>query len=306
MKLKIKLLFLTFLVAIIPLAYSEIPKVLNYQGRLTDASGTAINGTKAVTFRLYNVETGGSPLWSEDHTVIAQKGVFSVLLGSTAQSPLNLEFDEPYYIEIVVEGTEMTPRMPLAVAAYAMRSEKTTVLDEDDMSSNSIDMPPSQQSVKAYVANYAPRSEYIKLSDVKPNDTAGGTFNAHSWVTRDLNTEDTDSGNNCSLSANQITLEPGTYRCRISAPGYRVYKHTARLQNITDGTTTLVGSNAFAESSIRAQTHSVIVGQFTISTQKTFEVQHRCAISHSTAGLGLENTFGLGEVYTVAEFWKVD
>lgn len=307
MKQKLSVLFLTAFMAISSLAFAEIPKILNYQGRLTDASGNAINGTKAVTFRLYNVETGGTPLWSEDHTVVAQKGVFSVLLGSTSASPLNLAFDEPYYIEIVVEGTEMTPRMPLAVAAYAMRAETTTVLDEDDMSSNSDQYPPSQQSVKNYVDNYAPVREYIKVSDVKASGTNGGPFTSGSWLTRDINTEDSDAGNNCVISNNQIILQPGTYECRIDVPAMNIQEHKARLYNISTGTTEILGTSERSEGTNADLTKSVIVGRFTIDSQSTFEIQHRCSSTNTSINsLGSASSFGVNEVYTVAEFWKVD
>lgn len=148
-------------------------------------------------------------------------------------------------------------------------------------------------------------SYYIKVSDVKANTTAGGTFTASAWQTRVINTEDNDSGGYCSIASNQITLAAGTYQCRIMCPARTVTNHKARLQNITDATTTILGTNGRSTNDISPITFSFIVGQFTIAAQKTFEVQHYCSATRATDGFGDAMSFGVSEVYTVAEFWKV-
>ena len=42
---------------------------------------------------------------------------------------------------------------------------------------------------------------YIKVSDFKTPGTDGGTFTQDAWQTRDINREDTDTGDNCSISS---------------------------------------------------------------------------------------------------------
>ena len=117
------LAFLIMFAALSCAAFAEVPKLINYQGYITDDDGVPVNGTKTVIFRLYDVAAGGTPLWSETHTVTAQNGVFNVLLGSMPGSELDgLAFDQQYYVEIVVDGTQLNPRMALASAAYAIRS----------------------------------------------------------------------------------------------------------------------------------------------------------------------------------------
>ncbi|RLC57740.1 MAG: hypothetical protein DRI80_14635, partial [Chloroflexota bacterium] len=39
------------------------------QGRLTDAGGNPLDGTYSLTFRLYDVSTGGTPLCSDTNSV---------------------------------------------------------------------------------------------------------------------------------------------------------------------------------------------------------------------------------------------
>lgn len=144
--------------------------------------------------------------------------------------------------------------------------------------------------------------DYILVRDEKAANTAGGGFTAGAWRTRDLNTEVEDTGNYASIASNQITLEAGTYRCRISAPARLVDRHKARLQNITDGTTILLGTSEFSNGD--ATTQSVIQGRFTLSEQKVLEVQHQCQTTVATNGFGVESNFGVTEVYTVVELWR--
>jgi hypothetical protein len=147
---------------------------------------------------------------------------------------------------------------------------------------------------------------YVKVSEVQSSGTAGGTFTSGSYVTRVLNTKDTDTGSIATLSSNQITLPAGTYQCRISAPAFACSGNKAVLYNVTDSTITLLGTPQFALNLSNCNsTISVIVGSFTIATSKTFAVQHRCASTQNTNGLGYPAGFGDNEVYTVAEFWKV-
>lgn len=103
-------------------SYAAVPHLINYQGRLTDSTGTPLNGSYALTFRIYDSETAGGMLWEETHTgVVIQKGIFSVLLGSVTN--LNLAFDKPYFLEIKVGSEVMSPRQRITTSAYAFMAE---------------------------------------------------------------------------------------------------------------------------------------------------------------------------------------
>jgi len=143
-----------------------------------------------------------------------------------------------------------------------------------------------------------PATDYILITDEKAQNTAGGTFTSGAWRTRDLNTEKVDIGNHASVASNQITLAAGTYRCRAACPASEVGRHAARLQNITDGTTIATGSSAYGAAG--AGSVSFVVARFTITAQKVIEVQHQCAITVSTNGLGVESNFQV-ETYTMVE-----
>ena len=63
-------------------AFAAPQKLINYQGKLTNLTGSPETGSKELTFKLYAVETGGSSIWDETLTVAADSaGQFSAILG---------------------------------------------------------------------------------------------------------------------------------------------------------------------------------------------------------------------------------
>ena len=107
-----------------------IPRMLSYQGRLTDSLGNPVpDGNYQLTLRLYTQETGGSPFWTEIDTVMVKKGLFSVLLG--ARNPITSIPDAGgVYLSLQV-GTnpELTPRLRIVSSAYSFLSERSANAD---------------------------------------------------------------------------------------------------------------------------------------------------------------------------------
>ena len=151
----------------------------------------------------------------------------------------------------------------------------------------------------------ATSEDYIKLSDVKAANTHGGTFTSGAWQTRTLNTEDTDAGGHCTLSANQFTLAAGTYRISAVAPALAVDRHKAVLYNVTDAANEIIGSSVTTSSSDVVSGNSDMSGEFTIAASKVFEIRHQGAATQATNGFGQASNFAVSEVYTVVELWKV-
>lgn len=114
--------------------YCVVPHLINYQGKLTDTNNAPLEGSHNLTFRIYNAETAGTLLWQETQSVTIQKGIFNVLLGAVTN--LNIPFDVPYFLEIVVGGEVMSPRQRIASAGYAMRAEKADLATQTDNASN--------------------------------------------------------------------------------------------------------------------------------------------------------------------------
>ena len=119
-----KLLFISSLIILSISVFSQIPKVISYQGILSDASGNPKpNGNYSITFSLYDVLSGGSALWSETKTISIKKGLFSTLLGDETPFNSNLKFDKQYFLGIKIESeAELSPRLVLSSVSYSISS----------------------------------------------------------------------------------------------------------------------------------------------------------------------------------------
>lgn len=101
------------------------PQVLNYQGRLADASGNALSGTYQMFFALYDAEIGGNLKWSESRAVTVTGGLFSIRLGESTHFPTPTIFDgQALWLDLTVQGQMTTPRMLVSYVAYAMYANR--------------------------------------------------------------------------------------------------------------------------------------------------------------------------------------
>jgi hypothetical protein len=115
-----------------PKAPSIITPKLHYQGRLLDPTTGVpkIDGNYTMIFNIYNVASGGAPLWTETKDVAVSKGIFSTLLGDT--TPLNTSIfnGQDLWLGISVGADpQMTPRQPLAYVPYAIYANNAGTLD---------------------------------------------------------------------------------------------------------------------------------------------------------------------------------
>jgi len=93
---------------------------LSIQGILKKSNGVAVeDGTYSITFRLYTDQTGGSAIWTEMQSgVEVSSGIYSTILGNT--NDLNVPFDTVYYLGVTIGSSELTPRIQLTSAPYAL------------------------------------------------------------------------------------------------------------------------------------------------------------------------------------------
>lgn len=130
-------------------SFADAPKLVNYQGYLTDSVGAPITGTRSMVFGLYNAASAGSLLWSETQaSVSVSNGIYQTILGSV--TPLNLSFNQQYYLGIAVGGDpEMTPRQPLTSAPYALGLAPGSTVTLSDSASNSAALSVTTNSTTA-------------------------------------------------------------------------------------------------------------------------------------------------------------
>jgi len=120
------------------------PNLINYQGRLTDVTGTPLSqGTYTLELRLWDSSSNGSLIWGEAHTnvTLLSNGAFGVILGSgspliTGPTPrvndLSFAFTDPNrYLggtvtasngTQVVGASEIIPRQSLFSVPFALVS----------------------------------------------------------------------------------------------------------------------------------------------------------------------------------------
>ncbi|HVM60704.1 MAG TPA: hypothetical protein VMV72_07540 [Verrucomicrobiae bacterium] len=129
-----------------PSAFSQVPGILNYQGRIVD-NGTNFDGTGQFEFALVN-PGGTTNYWSNDGTPVGQpasavsltvtKGLYSVLLGNTTVSNMTVAIPAGVFANSNVllrvwfnDGTngfqQLSPDQQLGAAGYALQAQNAAV-----------------------------------------------------------------------------------------------------------------------------------------------------------------------------------
>jgi len=119
---KNNLLIIIVLFLLISNFISAIPQTISIQGKLTNSSNNALSGTYNMIFKIYNVSTGGSALYSTSQSLNTDSnGIYNAILND-----INLTFTEQYFLGIQVESdAEMSPRINLTSSPYAFRANNS-------------------------------------------------------------------------------------------------------------------------------------------------------------------------------------
>jgi len=97
---------------------ASIPYTLNVHGKLDNLAGSPQVGTFNINFSIYNVSTGGNPLYTTTQSITTDSnGVYSTIL----QGVIPLDFEQQTFLGVTVESdTEMTPRINLTSVPSAI------------------------------------------------------------------------------------------------------------------------------------------------------------------------------------------
>ena len=102
-------------------AEAAVPQVVTHQGRLFDGQGAPVVATQTIKFAIYDLEVGGTELWSETIDVDFDEGYFSVRLGETTVLDEVVFNGSVRWLGITVgNDAEMTPLAAIASVPYAM------------------------------------------------------------------------------------------------------------------------------------------------------------------------------------------
>lgn len=116
-----------------------VPKILSFQGRLTDSSNNLLGGSGTnyyFKFEIHSTLATDNELWNSGSTAITIKvtqGVFNTLLGDTSAgySALNLDFDsQSYYLEVQVDDNSdfsspetLSPRQRIVASGFSVNAD---------------------------------------------------------------------------------------------------------------------------------------------------------------------------------------
>lgn len=109
-----------------------IPQTLNFQGFLKE-SGSPVTATRDMTFNIYNVQSGGSSLFTEAHTgantVTVSTGVFNAIIGDLTSGgiPLSVFDGGVKYVEVSVGATTL-PRQKITSVGNAFFAATASAL----------------------------------------------------------------------------------------------------------------------------------------------------------------------------------
>jgi hypothetical protein len=108
------------LALIATLAAAQAPLIIDFEGKITfTGNASTVNGTRTVTFVIYDQATGGVPVWNETHSLFLTGGLFNTLLGGSV--PLDgVPFNRALYLEVIVSGEALTPRLNFTKAPFAL------------------------------------------------------------------------------------------------------------------------------------------------------------------------------------------
>jgi hypothetical protein len=110
----------------------SVPTLVNYQGKLTDAAGSPVNGLRDLKFELFPTLTGGTAVWTETQTgVVIANGIFNVIMGRV--TPIaNLPDGPDCYLQVTVGTTVTAPRVRLVSAPYSLKAADADRVDGQD------------------------------------------------------------------------------------------------------------------------------------------------------------------------------
>ncbi len=105
-------------------AHGDTPSSISYQGRLLDGA-SLVSGDVSLVLQLHDAALGGNLLYEDSNTVSVLDGLYSTYIGDhTTYGSLSDALTNTFvYIQVVVNGSPLTPRERLVSVAYAQVSE---------------------------------------------------------------------------------------------------------------------------------------------------------------------------------------
>ena len=220
-------------------AFAQVPSLINYQGRLTDANGDPVTGSKNFSISIYDAATGGNLLYTEDIGAVTldSSGVYSFQFGAGGNSS-----KQATETVAATNGTATTFQKVLAtspvVAGSVSVSDGTYTWSQSAGSSNEDD----------FGVAYSTNLRRVTVIYYNGAPAAGRTITASYRYTDSSISGALASGSEHWMAISVDGLTQGT-RQRVLAVPFALNSQTAEIANsIPDGTVT---ANKLADGALR-------------------------------------------------------
>ena len=115
-----------------------VPRVISFNGQVLATSGAPRTGHVLLTFGLYEDQTGGTPLWTEQQAVtLDAQGRYAVVLGSLTQGGMPSDIfvsGQARWLGVAADAGQEQPRFLLVSTSYALKAA-----DADTLGGKTID-----------------------------------------------------------------------------------------------------------------------------------------------------------------------
>jgi hypothetical protein len=103
-------------------ALAQAPGKIGYQGRLLKADGMPETGVIKITFSLFDVDKGGTSLWSEEQSIALTDGFYATFLGEVTPLGPGTFAGKERFLELSIGGKPLDPRQRVGSVPYALMS----------------------------------------------------------------------------------------------------------------------------------------------------------------------------------------
>ncbi len=102
-----------------------VPPAVNFQGRLTNATGAPISGSHNFIFKIFNASAGGTQLWTETQNgIVVTAGIYNAPLGGVTPLTPAVFASSGTWLEINVDADgPMSPRLQLVSVPFAFNAQ---------------------------------------------------------------------------------------------------------------------------------------------------------------------------------------
>jgi hypothetical protein len=192
-----------FLLLFYPCTIYAFPETVNYQGMLVQKEdGKKLDCTLDMIFTIYDVETGGTPLWTEEHFAVPiNNGYFEVKLGSQEGGDISLlPSDSDLYLVVSIGGETMNARIKLDSVIHAMFSKYA--LEAKTVALNSIS--------PEHIQNQSISSEKIADNAVTTSKIKDGAITNPKIAQKSISADKINDGQDSNLDADLLDGKDST------------------------------------------------------------------------------------------------